>query len=120
VVTGTYTLEAPPGIGYAYRWDANGDGKFESEKFAEKRNLELKLERTERRQVVLEVRSAFGQIRRQTFSLERPAEDKSTDLGVQRIDVYPDSKGGRKGVVRRQPGQPNPIKAGSDHAGSAQ
>jgi NADH-quinone oxidoreductase subunit L len=75
--SGKYTLTAAPGLGYSYRWDSNGDGQFETSNFGTQTRLDLDLDRTERRTVVLQVRDSFGRQATRKFRIERPAEDLS-------------------------------------------
>jgi len=75
--SGKYTLTAEPGLGYAYRWDTNGDGQFESNSFGAQTSIDVDLARTERRTVTLQIRDSFGRESTQKYRLERPAEDLS-------------------------------------------
>ena len=74
---GKYKVSAEPGLGYSYRWDSNGDGRFETVGFGPQLTLEIALDRTERRTVVLQVRDTFGREATRKFRIERPAEDLS-------------------------------------------
>jgi NADH-quinone oxidoreductase subunit L len=74
---GKYTVSAEPGLGYSYRWDSNGDGRFETSTFGSQSRLDLDLDRTERRTVILQVRDSFGREATRKFRIERPAEDLS-------------------------------------------
>ncbi len=74
--TGKYKLTAEPGMGYGYRWDSNGDGKFETPSFGDQASVDVELARTERRTVTLQVRDVFGREATRKFKLERPAEDQ--------------------------------------------
>ncbi len=80
---GKYTLTAEPGLGYSYRWDSNGDGQFETNSFSGQPSIEVELDRTERRTVILQVRDAFGREATRKFKLERPAEDQSGPSSAQ-------------------------------------
>jgi NADH-quinone oxidoreductase subunit L len=75
--SGKYVLTAEPGLGYSYRWDSNGDGRFETGEFGAQARLDVDLDRTERRTVVLQVRDSFGRQATRKFRIERPAEDLS-------------------------------------------
>jgi NADH-quinone oxidoreductase subunit L len=76
--TGSYKVTAAPGPGYSYRWDANGDGKWDDkEKFAGKREVALELAVDQTRDVRFEVRNAFGLTALGKVSLARPKPDLS-------------------------------------------
>ncbi|HVU01950.1 MAG TPA: NADH-quinone oxidoreductase subunit L [Polyangiaceae bacterium] len=82
---GRYTITAAPGLGYAYRWDADADGKPDTEDFMEKKSVELTLGVGDTRDVVLEVRNAFGRTSSRKVSLSRPKppeEPARADLGT--------------------------------------
>jgi NADH-quinone oxidoreductase subunit L len=98
IVSGHYVLLASEGLGYEYRWDENGDGKFETDQWSARKSLEFDLKRAEKRTVTLQVVNALGRVTEETITLERPREDKSG--GVTRIDVYDDGKGGKRAQVR--------------------
>jgi NADH-quinone oxidoreductase subunit L len=100
--SGRYVVSAAPGLGYSYRWDENGDGKYDGRKFSESRSIELRLSRAERRQIKLQVVNAFGRTAEETIVLERPPEDKSGRTA--RVDVYQDESGSLRGAV----GEPEP------------
>jgi NADH-quinone oxidoreductase subunit L len=74
---GAYSVTATPGLGYSYRWDADGDGKPDSKDFGDKASVAFNLEPAKVRTVKLEVKNAFGQIAKQSFELSRPKPDKS-------------------------------------------
>jgi NADH-quinone oxidoreductase subunit L len=75
---GSYKITAAPGPGYSYRWDANGDGKWDDkEKFAGKREVALELDVAQSRDVRFEVRNAFGLTALGKVSLARPKPDLS-------------------------------------------
>jgi hypothetical protein len=97
--SGRYVLSATEGLGYAYRWDSDGDGYFDSAKFGTHKSLELDLKRAEKRTVLLQVLNAFGRVAEVAVRVERPREDKSST--ITRIDVYDDGKGGKHGEVRK-------------------
>jgi NADH-quinone oxidoreductase subunit L len=113
-VSGHYVLSASEGLGYGYRWDENGDGKYESSKYEERKTLEFDLKRAERRQVTLQVISALGRVTETSVVVERPREDKSR--GGTRIDVYDDGKGGLRGEVQKPRFErPNPGNPAMNH-----
>jgi NADH-quinone oxidoreductase subunit L len=76
-VTGACSVTAAPGLGYQYRWDENGDGKWEGDKFGDKTKLSFELKPDEKRKVRLEVRNAFGNTASRELTLERQKLDKS-------------------------------------------
>jgi NADH-quinone oxidoreductase subunit L len=94
---GAYSVTATPGLGYSYRWDEDGDGKWDSDSFGEKASVSFDLDRAKSRTVALQVKNAFGQTSVRTFELMRPREDKS---GL--------AKEGPTGTSRQpnQPGRP--------------
>jgi len=75
--TGAYSVTAAPGFGYSYRWDENGDGKFDSETFGARNEVAFNLDPAQKRKVQLEVRNAFGQVAKREFDFERERPDKS-------------------------------------------
>ena len=62
-VAGHYTVVAAPGLGYAYRWDADADGAPDTEEFSDKKSVDIALGVGETRKVELEVKNAFGRVR---------------------------------------------------------
>ena len=74
---GAYSVAAAPGLGYSYRWDANGDGKWDSEDFGETNEVKFNLDVAQARTVRLEVKNAFGRTASTEVTLERPRPDKS-------------------------------------------
>jgi len=73
--TGEYAVEAAPGLGYAYRWDVDGDGNFDNEDFGPTSQVRIKLDEGATRDVGLQVRNAFGRTRAGVFHLQRPKHD---------------------------------------------
>ena len=73
-----YVLTAAPGVGYAYRWDADGDGKPESPDFANNATLKVHVEPGKTATVNLEVKNAFGLVRTKAFRIARPSEPTSS------------------------------------------
>ena len=70
---GDYTLEAAPGIEYGYRWDADGNGKPDSETFGTQSQVKVHLEPGASQVVRLEVQNAFGLHASKEVTLTRPA-----------------------------------------------
>jgi NADH-quinone oxidoreductase subunit L len=73
--TGQYAVQAAPGLGYSYRWDADGDGNFDTDQFGNFGQVTLTLEEGAEREVHLQVRNAFGRVRSGSFSVTRPRRD---------------------------------------------
>jgi NADH-quinone oxidoreductase subunit L len=80
--TGQYAVQAAPGLGYSYRWDADGDGNFDTEQFGDFEQVTLSLEEGTTRDVHLQVRNAFGRVRTGTFSVTRPRHDGSAPTAL--------------------------------------
>jgi NADH-quinone oxidoreductase subunit L len=73
--TGSYSVRAAAGLGYEYRWDADGDGNFDNPNFGRVSEVSLRLEKGVTRSVGLEVRNAFGRTASHTFQVSRPDAD---------------------------------------------
>jgi NADH-quinone oxidoreductase subunit L len=72
---GKVVLQAAPGLGYQYRWDANGDGAFDSDKFSDERELEVAVIRNGPTQTIgLEVKNAFGSTAQSSIEIEPPSD----------------------------------------------
>jgi NADH-quinone oxidoreductase subunit L len=67
-----YLVSAAPGVGYGYRWDSDGDGTPDKPDFGQDPTLKLHLEPGKSVHVNLEVRNAFGLVKRKTINLARP------------------------------------------------
>ena len=80
--SGAWTVQAAPGMGYAYRWDADGDGKFDSERFSELRALTVTVEPGKSKQVRLEVKNAFGLTGSTTITVGTEAKKAATVVGL--------------------------------------
>jgi NADH-quinone oxidoreductase subunit L len=80
---GQVMLTAAPGLGYSYRWETQ-DVKTPTE-FSPTRELTVRIEPGEKREVKLFVRNAFGQETSETVAIERPGVRRGTvDLsGIQ-------------------------------------
>jgi NADH-quinone oxidoreductase subunit L len=68
-----YLLTAAPGVGYGYRWDADGDGKADSPSFTGDATLKLHVEPGKALTVNLEVKNAFGLVRNKVIHVARPS-----------------------------------------------
>jgi NADH-quinone oxidoreductase subunit L len=67
-----YTVTAAPGVGYQYRWDADGDGKPDSTAFGNDSTLKLHVEPGKTTTVHLEVKNAFGLVQTKAIEVARP------------------------------------------------
>jgi NADH-quinone oxidoreductase subunit L len=67
-----YVLTAAPGVGYAYRWDADGDGKPEKPGFGGETTVKVHVTPGQSQTVNLEVQNAFGFVRTKTIHVARP------------------------------------------------
>jgi NADH-quinone oxidoreductase subunit L len=102
---GAYSVSAAPGLGYSYRWDVNGDGKWDSEDFGEKNEVKFNLEISQARTVRLEVKNAFGRTASTEVLLERPKPDKSGAGNTIDVEQRPDGtlQGTPRGVAPKKP-----------------
>jgi NADH-quinone oxidoreductase subunit L len=73
-----YVVTAAPGVGYTYRWDADGDGKPEKADFGSDATLKLHVEPGKAQTVNLEVKNAFGRIGTKSIKVARPASPVSS------------------------------------------
>jgi NADH-quinone oxidoreductase subunit L len=96
---GSYSVSAAPGLGYSYRWDANGDGQWDSEDYGEKAEVSFNLDIDQSRKVRLEVKNAFGRTASTEVTLNRPKPDKS-GLAPTTIDVQQAPDGSLRGKPR--------------------
>jgi NADH-quinone oxidoreductase subunit L len=97
---GAYSVTAAPGLGYSYRWDEDGDGKWDSDEFGDKKEVSFDLDVDKGRTVALEVKNAFGQRAVKTFELKRPKPDRSGLGPSTTIDVTQGADGKLKGTPR--------------------
>ena len=79
---GRYTLEAPQGIGFGYRWDEDGDGRMDTDEFQSDRNIDFNLERGDCRTILLEIRGPFGGIDVEEFVICRPQSPGGPAIGA--------------------------------------
>ncbi|RYE76743.1 MAG: hypothetical protein EOO74_07960, partial [Myxococcales bacterium] len=70
-----YKVKAAGGVGYTYRWDADGDGKFDKEEFGAVDEVALRVDPGKTKKVTLEVRNAFGRVARREIEVGRPLRD---------------------------------------------
>ncbi len=116
--SGAYTVSAGPGLGYTYRWDADGDNKPDTEDFVATESVVVNVDRGKSKTVVLEVKNAFGRVAKRSIVVDRPLLDKSGITGnAQVIEIERGPDGQPRGVVPgdrqlrlprpgAQPGQP--------------
>jgi NADH-quinone oxidoreductase subunit L len=95
-LSGRYRVSASPGFGYQYRWDQDGDGKWDSLTFGDQASVEVTLERNQARTVRMQVRNAFGFTAERSFALARPKEDRSKPV---RLNVQEGPDGQPRAVV---------------------
>jgi NADH-quinone oxidoreductase subunit L len=70
-----FVVTAAPGVGYAYRWDADGDGKPDKQDFgSEATVVKLHVAPGKSQKVNLEVKNAFGIVGSKSINVARPAE----------------------------------------------
>jgi NADH-quinone oxidoreductase subunit L len=73
-----FVVTAAPGVGYSYRWDADGDGKPDKADFGDSASIKLHVEPGKNQTVNLEVRNSFGFTGTKQFYLERPPQPVSS------------------------------------------
>jgi len=78
--TGDYIVTAAPGMGYQYRWDADGNGQFDSEHTSDLMTVKVHLDEGQDKNILLETTNAFGLRRQATVPLTRP-KPKPMQLG---------------------------------------
>jgi NADH-quinone oxidoreductase subunit L len=84
---GIYSVIAAPGLGYSYRWDANGDDQWDTNDFGKATEVNVTLEPDQRRTVRLEVKNAFGQTASTDVALERGKPDLSGAPTTKRLEA---------------------------------
>jgi NADH-quinone oxidoreductase subunit L len=90
---GDYTVVASPGMGYTYRWDANGDGKPDAQTFGNQQQVKVHLDAGQSQKVGLEVTNAFGLHAMKEISLSRAAAPTVFEVGA--ADAVPVKLGQR-------------------------
>jgi NADH-quinone oxidoreductase subunit L len=110
---GKYSVQVTPGASYAYRWDEDGDGKWEGD-FGDKRELSFELEPSKTRKVRFQVKNGFGLMVGKELTVERPA---GADSGLP-VQAMPDAQKPPGNAERpgRRPAPPADPHAGHDHA----
>ena len=113
---GKYSVAAAPGLGYTYRWDADGDGKWDSDTFGSQSSVAFTLDIDKKRTLKLEVKNAFGRTGERDFTFHRPKPDKSGVMDTTAIDVQRGADGKLYGVPH---GQPAPTGRAAPNNGNA-
>jgi NADH-quinone oxidoreductase subunit L len=67
-----YLVTAAPGVGYAYRWDADGDGKPDKPDFGTQGALKVHVPPGTTTLVTFEVKNAFGFVKAKKLTVARP------------------------------------------------
>jgi NADH-quinone oxidoreductase subunit L len=67
-----FVVTAAPGVGYGYRWDADGDGQPDHPDFGQDTTVKVHVEPGKSQTVNLDVRNAFGLVQRKTINVARP------------------------------------------------
>jgi len=67
-----YLVTAAPGVGYAYRWDADGDGKPDKPDFGTQGALKVHVPPGTTSLVTFEVKNAFGFVKAKKLTVTRP------------------------------------------------
>ncbi|MEZ4225310.1 MAG: NADH-quinone oxidoreductase subunit L [Polyangiaceae bacterium] len=98
---GSYDVIAAPGFGYAYRWDADGDGNWDTENFGEQTKVTVSVERGASKNVRFQVKNAFGRTAERTVAVSRPKAELGAGVTTIQLEHGPD--GQVRGVL---PGQP--------------
>jgi NADH-quinone oxidoreductase subunit L len=113
--SGRYRIVAAPGLGYGYRWDADGDGKWDSDEFSNVAEQELELPWDTTRTVRLQVKNAFNRVSTHDVVVTRPKREMPQgDVQTIRIERGPDGQmrpvlppgAQRPGAAPGQPGVP--------------
>jgi NADH-quinone oxidoreductase subunit L len=76
-----YVVTAAPGLGYQYRWDADGNGKPDSEGFGDQGSVKVHVEAGKSQTVTLEVRNSFGLTRSAAIKVARPEKTQTLEVG---------------------------------------
>ena len=82
---GKYSIEATPGFGYSYRWDADGDAdeKWDEEEFGSQSKVDFQLKPEQTRVVRLQVQNALGAVHEEKLTITRPRPDLSVPLVIE-------------------------------------
>ncbi len=72
--SGDYVVTAAQGLGYQYRWDADGNGQLDSTVASDQASIKLHLDEGKSQVVLVEATSAFGVRREASVRIERAAK----------------------------------------------
>jgi NADH-quinone oxidoreductase subunit L len=78
---GDYIVQASPGMGYSYRWDANGDGTPDSQTFGSQQQVKVHVDAGQTVKVGVEVMNAFGLHGMKEVSVTRPPGQQALEIG---------------------------------------
>jgi NADH-quinone oxidoreductase subunit L len=78
---GDFTVVASPGMGYSYQWDANGDGKPDTQTFGNQQEVKVHIDAGQSQKVGLEVVNAFGLHGRKEISISRASQPQVLEIG---------------------------------------
>ena len=78
---GDYVVTAAPGMGYTYRWDADGNGQPDRTDFSGQNSVKVHLDPGKDVKVRLEVTNAFGRHATVEIPLSRPQPQNTMELG---------------------------------------
>jgi NADH-quinone oxidoreductase subunit L len=79
---GDYTITAGPGIGYQYRWDADSNGTYDSDKYSDQTTVKVHVDAGKSKTVKLEVKNAFDLKKETTIELKRPEAAQVLEVGA--------------------------------------
>ncbi len=78
---GNYVVEAAPGMGYSYLWDADGNGTWDAQAMSAVDHQPLHLNSGETKTVRVMVKNAFGFTKTVSLPVTRPESTKSLEIG---------------------------------------
>jgi NADH-quinone oxidoreductase subunit L len=78
---GNYVVQAGPGMGYEYRWDANGDGNPDSTTYGSQDSVKVHLDSGKTQTVGLEVTNGFGLHGMKEITVSRPEATQVIEIG---------------------------------------
>jgi NADH-quinone oxidoreductase subunit L len=105
---GAYSVTAAGGPGYRYRWDEDGDGKWDDEEFGSRQEISFKLDVDQKRTVRLQVRNAFGRTEEREIDVERERYDAS-GAGEPMIEEAAPAAPSARPTRPARPRPPNPA-----------
>jgi NADH-quinone oxidoreductase subunit L len=78
---GSYVVSAAPGIGYSYKWDADGNGTWDAQQMGAVDHQTVKVNPGETKTVRLMVTNAFGFSSTTSTTVSRPEATKTLEIG---------------------------------------